>query len=63
MTGTERKLLLWCAAMLIRGHSLESSETEEIKGLIGELMSGTPHKELPSMTAFGEPLGDTSDEK
>jgi hypothetical protein len=52
MTEVERKLLIWCAGMMLRGHSLDASEIEEIKGLIAELLAETPHDELPSMTAL-----------
>jgi hypothetical protein len=56
MTEVERKLLFWCAGMLVRGHSLDADEVAEIKGLIGELLAETPHDELPSMSSLGEPV-------
>jgi hypothetical protein len=56
MTEVERKLLIWCAGMLVRGHSLDASEIEEVKGLIAELLAETPHDELPSMTSLSDPV-------
>jgi hypothetical protein len=53
MTEAERKLLLWCAMMLLRGHSLVPEETEEIEGLISGLVKKAPASTIPGAVAVG----------
>lgn len=55
MTEAERKLLLWCGMMLLRGHSLSTDEVAEIKDLLGELMKKQPVSGIPREAPLEEP--------
>lgn len=56
MTDPERKLLIWCAIMLVRSAPLTSTEADEIDQLIADVRSPLPNIEwdTPNSGRVGE---------